>query len=152
MQRRLAVITGDLPAGFDILCAEARLEGHRFLDRLALDWAAGTMRFEGRGERLLAAFVGRGLAGIGGFTIEPAVAGALRMRRFYVGPANRRAGVGRLLASSLLENASRFTEIVTVNAQAPSFPFWESLGFERIMREGLTHAGAPKSLRLGIGS
>ena len=46
---------------------------------------------------------GRGLrvlAGVGGLTIEPVVPGALRLRRFYVRPSFRRAGVGRNQSSS----------------------------------------------------
>ena len=44
-----------LPVEFDELRAEASAEGYRFLDRLATDWASGTMRFDRPGEALLAA-------------------------------------------------------------------------------------------------
>lgn len=137
---RLEPVADELPADFEELRAEARAEGHRFLNRLAEDWAAGAMRFDGRGERLLAAFVDGELAGVGGLTIEPTDPTALRMRRFYVRPAHRRTGVGRQLALALLDNAKGDAKAVTINAQSASFPFWEALGFIRVTRDGLTHA------------
>ncbi|HEY2048408.1 MAG TPA: GNAT family N-acetyltransferase [Caulobacteraceae bacterium] len=136
---RLEPIIGELPAGFDDLRAEARAEGHRFVDRLAVDWGERTMRFDGRGELLLAGFADGELAGIGGLTIESAIPNALRMRRFYVRPSHRRTGVGRKLALALLDHGKDVAKIITVNAQEASFPFWESLGFVRDARDGLTH-------------
>jgi GNAT superfamily N-acetyltransferase len=136
---RLEPVAGELPAGFDELRAEARAEGHRFVDRLAVGWAEQTMRFDGRGELLLAGYVDGELAGIGGLTIEPAVPNALRMRRFYVRPSHRRTGVGRRLALALLHHGRGVAELVTVNAQEASFTFWESLGFARVARDGFTH-------------
>ncbi len=136
---RLAAVTGELPDGFGDLRLEASAEGHGFVERLASDWAAGTMRFDGPGERLLAASVDGDLAGVGGLTTETIAADALRMRRFYVRASHRRGGVGRRLASALLDHARGTARLVTVNAQAASFPFWESLGFVRVTREGITH-------------
>jgi hypothetical protein len=52
---RLERILEELPAGFDVLRAEARAEGYRHVDRLAEGWLAGTMRFDGEGEALIAA-------------------------------------------------------------------------------------------------
>jgi hypothetical protein len=43
-------IIHNLPDGFDAMRAEASAEGHRNLERLALDWASGAMRFDGDGE------------------------------------------------------------------------------------------------------
>ena len=137
---QLRPIVDELPTAFDDLGAEASGEGHRFVDRLAAEWAAGQMRFDGCGEMLLAGYINGELAGIGGLTIEPAVPGALRMRRFYVRPSQRRSGVGRRLALALLERAEDATGLVTVNAQRDSFPFWESLGFRPDQRDGRTHA------------
>ncbi len=133
-------IVDELPVAFDGLRAEARAEGHRFVDRLAVEWVAGQTRFDGCGEKLLAGYINGKLAGIGGLTIEPAVPGALRMRRFYVRPSQRRSGVGRRLALALLERAGEVTGLVTVNAQRDSYPFWESLGFRPDPRDGRTHA------------
>jgi GNAT superfamily N-acetyltransferase len=128
-----------LPAGFDALREEARAEGYLFVERLAADWAARRMRFDRDGEALLAAHVTGVLAGIGGLTIEPVLPSALRMRRFYVKPRFRRVGIGRKLATALLERARTTGLLVTVNAARASVSFWESLGFAPDMRDGHTH-------------
>lgn len=135
----LQLVIENLPAGFDALRAEAREEGYRFVERLAVDWEACRMRFERAGEALLAAHVTGVLAGIGALTIEPVLPGALRMRRFYVRPLFRRAGVGRTLAKALLERARITGLLVTVNAAPGSVSFWESLGFAPDMADGHTH-------------
>lgn len=135
----LQLVTEYLPAGFGALRAEARAEGYLFVERLAADWEAHTMRFDRNGEALLAARVRSVLAGIGGLTIEPVLAGALRMRRFYVRPLFRRAGIGRKLATALLERARMASPLVTVNAAPASASFWESLGFVPDLRDRHTH-------------
>jgi GNAT superfamily N-acetyltransferase len=136
---QLQPVIEELPAGFDALRAEARAEGYRFVDRLATDWMSGTIRFDREGEALLAARVTDVLAGIGGLTIEPVVPDALRMRRFYVRLAYRRSGIGRKLATALLERARGVRRLVTVNAAPVSIAFWESLGFVPDSRDGHTH-------------
>jgi GNAT superfamily N-acetyltransferase len=135
----LQLVIEHLPAGFDALREEARAEGYLFVERLAADWDARRMRFDGNGEALIAAHVTGVLAGIGGLTIEPVLPGALRMRRFYFRPLLRRAGIGRTLATALLERARITGLLVTVNAAPGSVSFWESLGFAPDMRDGHTH-------------
>ena len=135
----LRLVIERLPAGFDALREEARAEGYLFVERLAADWAARRMRFDRDGEALLAAHVTGVLAGIGGLTIEPVLPSALRMRRFYVRPLFRRAGIGRSLATALLERARTTGLLVTVNAALASVSFWEALGFAPDMRDGHTH-------------
>lgn len=110
--------------------AEAHAEGYRFLDRLAADWEAGTTRFDRDGESLLTAWHNDALAGIGGVTLDPPTPGALRMRRFYVRPSFRGAGIGRALVAALLGHARRFGKPILVNAGTKVAPaFWEALGF-----------------------
>jgi GNAT superfamily N-acetyltransferase len=135
----LEAIGAELPTGYDALRAEAHAEGYRFLDRLADDWASGAIRFDRPGEALLAARCDDVLAGIGGLTVDPIVPGALRVRRFYVSAPFRWRGVGRRLASALLERALRKTPMVTVNAATGSILFWEALGFVTDPRDGHTH-------------
>ena len=136
---RLQPVVDQLPADFDTVQAQARAEGYRFLDRLASDWASGAMRFDRPGEALLAAYSEGVLAAIGGITIDPIVSDALRMRRFYVRPAFRRAGIGREIALALLEGALQRVGVVTLNAAVKSVPFWENLGFVPQARDGHTH-------------
>ncbi|HTW50504.1 MAG TPA: GNAT family N-acetyltransferase [Stellaceae bacterium] len=130
-------VVHSLPAGFDALRAEARGNGHGMLDTLAGEWASGAARFDRPGEMLIAAFSDGELAGIGGMTLEPAIPGALRVRRFYVALAYRRHGIGRMLAAVLLDQAQR--RAVTCNAAAGSERFWEALGFAPDRRDGRTH-------------
>ena len=61
--------------------------------------------------------------------LDPVVPDALRMRRFYVRSAFRRAGIGRDIAHALLERAFRASRVVTVNATPGSLRFWDSIGF-----------------------
>ena len=136
---KLRRVTKELPAGFDALRAEARTEGYLFVERLATDWLADTTRFDREGEALLAARVNGVLVGIGGLTIDPVVLDALRMRRFYVRLAYRRSGIGRKMATALLEPARSAGGYVTVNAAPASTAFWESLGFVADARDGHTH-------------
>lgn len=140
----LEPVIGDLPAGFDTLRAEALAEGFRQVERLAAEWVSRTTRFDREGEALFAARLNGVLAGIGGLTIEPVVPGAMRMRRFYVRTRFRRCGVGRQLATALLEQRGQTGGLITVNAAAASMQFWEALGFEPDMREGHTHVLNPE--------
>src|SRR5262245_61946736 len=125
---KLEPVIEELPAGFEALRAEARAEGFRQIERLTTDWETRTTPFDRKDEALLAARLNDVLAGIGGLTVEPVVAGALRMRRFYVRPAFRRSGVGLQLATALLARVIP-GRLITVNAAPASFPFWESVGF-----------------------
>jgi len=137
---QIAVIDGALPDTFDALRAEARIEGYRFLDRLATDWTAGALRFDRRGETLLAASLAGTVVGVGGVTLDLVTPGALRMRRFYIRPAFRRQGIARKLATTLLDHPSRAGRVITVNAGTADAPaFWEALGFTSDLRDGRTH-------------
>ena len=87
---------------------------------------------------LLAAYSRGVLAAIGGITVDPIVAEALRMRRFYVRPAFRRTGIGGEIAEALLKMAPS-VPVVTLNAAVNSVPFWEALGFVPQARDRHTH-------------
>ena len=142
MAKNLLSINGvkdPLPTDFATLQSEARAEGHRFLDRLAADWASGAMRFTATGEMLLIAHAAEVVAGIGGLTRDPVMTDALRMRRFYVRPLFRRRGIGRTIAVEVLREAARTRLPVALNAAPRSIPFWESLGFLSDARDGHTH-------------
>src|SRR6185437_14413203 len=126
--------------GLDALRSDARREGHTNMERLAADWASGANRFQASGEALLAALHGGDLAGIGGMTVDPVCAKALRLRRFYVRPVYRRLGVGRHLALALLDRARPLTSCVVVNTDnEPAIRFWQALGFVPERRDGHTH-------------
>nr|WP_158305994.1 GNAT family N-acetyltransferase [Azospirillum sp. B510] len=110
------------------------------------EWISHRQRFAREGEVLLAAYVGSELAGIGGMTIDSAVMGALRMRRFYVRPSLRHRGIGRKLALSLLERSQSLECQVMVNAgTADASAFWEALGFMPDPCNGHTHIFHPRN-------
>ncbi|MGO7166471.1 GNAT family N-acetyltransferase [Rhizobium leguminosarum] len=129
-----------LPQEIAGLEREARREGYRHVARLIDEWSIGDNRFEHYGERLLGAYVDEVLAGIGGMTVDSAISGALRMRRFYIRPAMRRRGIGRMLAMALLDHACSCCTVVTVHAgNDGAARFWESLGFQPHGGDGHTH-------------
>lgn len=140
MTTEIRLLRDRLPEEIADLASEARREGHLHITRLIDEWSAGDIRFERDGERLLGAYVDEVLAGIGGMTVETAISGALRMRRFYVRPEMRGRGIGRMLALALLDYACSFCTIVTVHAgNDGAAKFWESLGFQPNGRDGHTH-------------
>src|SRR5262249_62410164 len=68
---RLERVITELPAGFDVLRAEARAEGYRHVDRLADEWRGGTARFDPPGGGMIAGHLGGGLGGGGGLPATP---------------------------------------------------------------------------------
>ncbi|MGO6849120.1 GNAT family N-acetyltransferase [Rhizobium beringeri] len=129
-----------LPQEIADLESEARREGYLHITRLVDEWSTGDNRFQRDGERLLGAYADEVLAGIGGMTVETAMSGALRMRRFYMRPAMRGRGIGRMLAMALLDHARSFCTVVTVHAgNDGAARFWESIGFQPHGRDGHSH-------------
>ena len=121
-----------LPGDFDRLRAAAAAEGWRHMDRLVAEVAAGAPVFLA----LLAVREGGALLGIGGLTEEPLPddgAPALRLRRLYVRPDARRRGVGRTLASALIQEGLDSVRRLTVHTQdAQAEAFWRAQGFELV--------------------
>jgi GNAT superfamily N-acetyltransferase len=138
-------IAGTLPEQVHSLAIEARREGYRFLDRLIEEWSDGSNRFDRHGEFLLMVFIGKAPAGIGGLTAEPKIAGALRMRRFYIHPSSRGQGIGRMLADALISRARQVTTLLAVHSGTEdASAFWQALGFHPCLGDGYSHL-----LRLG---
>lgn len=134
-----------IPDGLADLGVQAEAEGIGIVARVLDRWADGSERYDRAGEALLAAVDSDGeVAGIGGLTVCPTVAGAMRVRRFYVRPDQRRLGVARLLASTVIERGFEHASTLTCNAGASdgAVPFWESMGFEPIDHPGITHVFA----------
>jgi GNAT superfamily N-acetyltransferase len=140
---RIAFVKDALPQGFEVLRHAADGEAYDMLAVLAKEWADGTNRFDRPGEALVAAYDGNVLVGMGAMTHDPNIAGALRMRRFYVSSRYRRHGVGRAIAKALLDRPETAGKTITLNApQAEAARFWEALGFVRDNRDGHTHVRA----------
>jgi GNAT superfamily N-acetyltransferase len=128
-------------ASLETLAALAQQEGVRNVGLLLQALGSEPTPFQAAGELMLGLWVGDELAGVGGRSWCPIVAGALRVRRFYVAPAHRRTGIGRRLALATLDDAGAWCSLVSCNARASpqAAPFWESLGFVRSSIEGVTH-------------
>ena len=108
------VISGSLPVDINLLRDDAKNENFNFIERLYVEWTENRNRFDKKGEMLICSFVNRQIAGLGGITVDPAIADALRMRRFYIRPAFRRLGLGKLLCETLIENARPSGKRITV--------------------------------------
>ena len=131
-----------LPHGFDVICAEAAAEGVRNMAMLAREFGAPDDPFTEPGA-LFAAVVDGDLAGVGGVTLEAGLAEpAMRMRRLYVRPDFRRAGVARALAGAMMQQGFQSAPLLTLNAAASPAapPFWEAMGFEPVDWPRVTHA------------
>lgn len=129
-----------LPDGFAALAEAARAEGRRNMAALAEQWEDGR-GFADPGA-LFAAFVDGDLAGVGGVTPQAGSGElAMRMRRLYVAPGFRRAGVGRALAGAMIQQGLQAARQLTANAKASdaAAPFWEAMGFEPVAGADFTH-------------
>jgi GNAT superfamily N-acetyltransferase len=140
-----------MPTGLDELGRLADAEGVGSVRAVVGQWLDGSHRYTAPGESLLVAVADEHIVGVGGISLCPDVAGALRVRRFYIAPGWRRRGVAKALASRLIAGAQTHTDTITCNAQASSAapPFWESLGFMPARLPGITHQRTVCSARVG---
>lgn len=129
-----------LPAGLTALETEAVGGGFSMVTRLREEWLSGANRFDGSGERLVGAFLGDTLAGIGGLNRDPYLDDPSigRLRHVYVLRDMRRAGVGAALVKRLVEGARGRFAIVRLSTGHAS-AFYEALGFEAIDETKGTH-------------
>lgn len=136
-----------MPGGLGELAAEAQAAGIRNVTTLIDRWVDGSERFDAVGESLLVATDGVAdrVVGVGGLSRCSDVAGALRVRRFYVAERWRRRGVARALATELIAGGVLHSAVLTCNAGASDAapPFWESIGFEPVDVAGITHLLRP---------
>ena len=132
-----------LHPAIETLRVEAADEGFGFIERLILDWEAGTNRFNRLGERFLGAWLGPWLVAIGGLNHDPYVEGGntARIRHLYVKKSERRCGVGSALLQRLLHEASDFFHIVRLRTDTPeAAAFYVRNGFLPITDHSATHA------------
>jgi GNAT superfamily N-acetyltransferase len=130
----------------DTASESLRLDGERhgidFVRRLFADWVSGTNRFDQTGERLLGAWNGGLLVGIGGLNRDPyAVDEEIgRLRHVYVLASHRRLGVGTLLVRNLLREAEGCFRVVRLRAaSAEAAAFYRRLGFSDCADPCATH-------------
>ena len=107
MDVAIVPVNGLAPGALDPLVAAADDEGWEFVRRLADEWATGANRFDRPGERLFIARAAGEIVGVCGLTVDPYSSGPKvgRVRRLYVLPAFRGAGVGRRLVRAVVREA-----------------------------------------------
>ncbi|MDR3753517.1 MAG: GNAT family N-acetyltransferase [Terracidiphilus sp.] len=139
----------------DELRAEARAEGHNFMERLANEWQSGTNRFDAPGEMLCGYLENGLLVAVGGLNHDPFAgrADVGRIRRVYVRPAWRGKGIGTALVSALINEARQSFACIRLRAENPSAArLYERLGFEPIADADATHILIFDSAAYGIGA
>jgi GNAT superfamily N-acetyltransferase len=117
-------------------------EGHNMVNRLLTDFDSGTNRFDSPGEILLVHLDSDSVVGVCGLNLEreTCFGKAGRVRRLYVIPGCRNAGLGRCLIEAIISFASAHHDVLTVNVgKLAARGFYEHIGFTPIDRPGLTH-------------
>lgn len=136
---RVTVLPPDLLA----LRADALRENNRLLEILAEDFATGAIRFDQPGEALFTArdHATGPLRGIGGLTHDPyaGAPGIARIRRLYVAPTARRAGLGSALLNAIVDHAAAHFTALRVRSPAAAARFYAANRFVRIDAASATH-------------
>jgi GNAT superfamily N-acetyltransferase len=131
------------PESIHHLAQESLSQGFRFVERLIREYCAGLNYFDRSGEMLLAASVQGTVVGIGGLNRDPYFNNLKvgRLRHLYVGSDWRRRGVGRLLVTRLVHEASQHYQLLTLRTDTPTAnEFYQKLGFKiRPCWEHTTH-------------
>jgi GNAT superfamily N-acetyltransferase len=128
--------------GVEQMQAEARAEGHKFLDTLLDEWMSGKNRFDGAGETLLGHLDQGTLVAVGGLNCDPFLGDPRvgRIRRLYVRPAWRDKGIGEALFRNLISAARWNFSCVRLRADNPrAARLYERNGFSIIGNESATH-------------
>lgn len=128
-------------AGLDELAAEARVDGHRFVDRLIDDWQRNINRFDGPGEVLFGAVSGSRLVGIGGLNRDPYAYDRLtgRIRHLYVLREVRGQGFGGAILRALIARASAFERLRLFTENEAAASFYLASGFLAVSEQKATH-------------
>jgi GNAT superfamily N-acetyltransferase len=128
--------------GFAKLQIEAQAEGCLFIDRLYIEWADGSNRYQGPGEALIGAMVDGKLVAVGGLNCDP-FAGQPdigRLRRIYVRSAWRRRGIGEAIVLELIRRARVHFSCLRLRAENDEAArLYERLGFSPIPDPDATH-------------
>ncbi|PMB17961.1 GNAT family N-acetyltransferase [Fischerella thermalis] len=131
------------PESIHHLVKESLSQGFRFVERLIREYCTGLNCFDRSGEMLLAASVQGTVVGIGGLNRDPYFNDLKvgRLRHLYVGSDWRRRGVGCLLVTQLVHEASQHYQLLTLRTDTPAAnEFYQKLGFKTHPRwEHTTH-------------
>jgi GNAT superfamily N-acetyltransferase len=138
---RIVPVIGELPRGFELLLAEARADGHAFVERFHMRWHQGEERYERENEGMFAAWLDGRLAGFAAMGPDPYVPDAAigRLRHVFVIRAARRKGVARALVETCLERGRSFDLIRLRTRNPEAARLYERLGFAPVALEDATH-------------
>ena len=127
-------------AEFAPLQEDADRDGAAFIERLVAEWATGANRFDRPGERLLGAFTGETLVGIGGLNRDPygSEEGTGRLRHLYVMTACRGRGIGSMLVDRLLVGSERHFARIRLRSRDAG-RFYLRHGFQQTAEPNATH-------------
>jgi GNAT superfamily N-acetyltransferase len=123
------------------LVEESLREGFRFLRRLCDEWDTGANRFDSPGEAFFVAWSADDLVGTCGLSRDPYASDPTvgRVRHLYVRSSDRRLGIGRLLASTVVAHARDSFRSLRLRSDSPTAAaFYRALGFEPVL--GAAHA------------
>jgi GNAT superfamily N-acetyltransferase len=130
------------PTELDGLVARSLEEGFRFMQRLRDEYISGANRFERPGEALLMARASQTVIAVIGLNLDPhRQPGVMRVRRFYVLPEHRGAGLGQKMLLEVIELSrianAKMLELSTDNPRVSRF--YQQHGFEVVRAEHATH-------------
>lgn len=142
MQNITIIQLKSIPTDVGQLVSVSEKEGYGFVRRLVDEWLSGTNRFNQAGEVLFGATISESLVGVCGVNCDPYICGESvgRLRHLYVDPDYRCSGVGRMLVSQCVENASKkFHKIRLRTPDTKPNEFYNHLGFNEIDNPSATH-------------
>jgi GNAT superfamily N-acetyltransferase len=133
-----------LPRDLQALAEAARRDGYEFLLKFQTEWSSGALRFDGPGECLFIAELGRRLIGMSGICRDPYQdhPDVGRLRHVYVEAEFRSRGLARELVLACLACTATHFRIIRLNTSNPvAARLYERLGFQAVAIEGepVTH-------------
>ncbi|MDX1358931.1 MAG: GNAT family N-acetyltransferase [Clostridia bacterium] len=111
----------------------AEKEGFGFVNRTIKEFLSGENDFSGPGEILYGVFKDNACIGICGLNVDPYTIseGIGRLRHLYVKPEARGSGVGELLVSMIIDEATGKFEILRLKSSGKAETFYDKMGFDR---------------------
>lgn len=96
-------------------------EGHKLIQKLLDEYTAGSNKFNKNGESLFVARIEDKVIGIGGLNIDPYLdlIHVGRVRHLYVLPKYRGSGVGKKLLRTIIEEAKKYFQTLTLYTDNP---------------------------------
>ncbi|MBD3922960.1 GNAT family N-acetyltransferase [Paenibacillus sp. PR3] len=118
----------------DILLAESKSQGYRFIQKLIDEYESGDNQFNKQGESLYVAIIDGTVVGVGGLNIDPYLGRVDigRVRHLYVRQDYRCHKVGTNLLEAIIEGAKKHFYIITLYTDNPAADqLYTKNGFEK---------------------